>query len=447
MATAVTAACPPVDGSGIIAEAEILKLSPTRSRLSLPRLIKLCAKSAALSPAEQLHALSLKHGLSSDLFIQSALVSLYSSCGHLQLSLQVFDRMLHRNVVAWTAVINACLSFGIPDSALSYFFRMLDSGIVADSFAIVAALSACANVGALNVGRGLHSYMKKTGMEIAEFVATALINMYSKCGSIQDALRVFNSITCAGRTTQTWNAMIHGLAVHGLVTNAVQVFDEMISAGMRPNEVTFLGLLCGCSHCGLVEEGKFFFEEMRREYGIQPGIKHYGCMVDLLGRAGSFADAYEMIRDMRVHPNHIIWGALLNACRLHGNIHAAERVMEIMRDEGRPAADTSHYVMLSNMYRDAGMGEKMAQVRAMVGRKPKGLSYVQVGSVLHAFGVGDDDSWIENSGEIMGKLGFSGKEEEEEDCDLFDSNSGNLTDAHVEFLRHWDFLIHLEANT
>ncbi|KAK8916039.1 putative pentatricopeptide repeat-containing protein [Platanthera zijinensis] len=384
----------------VMAEAETLTLAPTRARLSLPRLLKLCARSSALSPGQQLHALSWKLGLHPDLFLSTTLISFYSTCGHLHIALQVFDKMPHKNAVSWTSTINAFLCSGRPDSALSYFSQMLESGIAADSFSLVGALSACAHLSSLNLGRNVHSYITKTGIEVVDFAGTALVDMYCKCGSIDDASMVFSSIPIDAKTIQTWNAMIHGLAVHGLGLSALKVFDEMKSAGVKPNEVTFIALLFACAHSGLLAEGKSHFEEMTRAYGIEPQLKHYGCMVDMLGRAGRLQEAFDMIVNMRVSPNFIVWGSLLSACRLHGNLSMAERAMEAMRGEGRPAGDTSHYVILSNMYRGVGLMEKIADVRDMVGSKPVGLSWVEVDGEVHTFGVGR----VNSSGEIWGDI-------------------------------------------
>ncbi|MQL83947.1 hypothetical protein Taro_016448 [Colocasia esculenta] len=313
-----SSSCPPLLGGADAAGPP----APLRG-LSLPRLLKNCAGAVALPQGRQLHALSYKLRLSSDLYVQTSLLSMYASCGQLDDALRVFDRMPHRNIVAWTAAVDACIRSDRPGAAVSLFLRMLESGMRPDRFAIVSLLSACAHLGALDLGRAAHGYVEKD----AEF------------------------------------------------------------SGVQPNELTFLALLCGCSHAGLVDEGRHYFDMMRTKYGIAPGVKHYSCMVDMLGRAGLLDEALQMALTMPAKPNHIIWGSLLSACRIHKNLSLAEQVMEIAVGEGCPVGDTSHYVIMSSMYREAELVEKMASMRTKVGRKPQGKSWIEVGSSVYEFGV------------------------------------------------------------
>ncbi|XP_039138907.1 pentatricopeptide repeat-containing protein At2g02980, chloroplastic-like [Dioscorea cayenensis subsp. rotundata] len=270
-------------------------LTRTEAYLSLPRLLKSCANSSALSPGSQLHAISVKLDLCSDVFIQTALLSFYSSCGYLDTALQLFDRMPHRNLITWTAAIDACLRSDHPHLAISLFVQMRDFGIVPDTFALVSFLASCSSLCALDLGRGAHAHLSKTGTEPTPFLATALVDMYCKCGSLDDAIKVFDLLPSSAKTVQVWNSMLHGLSLHGLGMNALQMFDEMQRALVQPNSVTFVALLCGCAHAGLVEEGKMYFGLMRSKYGIEPGVKHFGCMVDLLGRAGLIDEAFDLV--------------------------------------------------------------------------------------------------------------------------------------------------------
>lgn len=286
-------------------------------------------------------------------------------------------------------MINAYLQSDQPEMALAAFREMQMAGVELDSFAVISVLSACARLGMLNSGRWVHAYVSRGGFNLSVFIGTALVDMYCKCGSVGDALAVFNSIE--KKSVQTWNAMLHGLSVHGQGVEAMQLFEKMeMDGGVRPNEVTFVAVLCGCSHSGLLEEGWFYFDVMQKKYRIKPTVKHYGCMVDLLARTGRLGEAFKLAAEMKIPPNIIIWGALLSACRIQNNMDMAECVMEKINriEEDCTHSDTSHYVIMSNMYSQAGLKEKMAKVRMKVGKKPTGSSWIEIGCDVHEFAVG-----------------------------------------------------------
>ncbi|XP_058106310.1 pentatricopeptide repeat-containing protein At5g66520-like [Magnolia sinica] len=351
--------------------------------------LKACATASALSPGKQIHAHSVKRCLASDVYVQTSLLSMYARCGQLDDAVRVFDEMPKRNVVTWTALIDAYLRSEQPEAAVTVFREMQKAGVEPDHFTVVSVLSACACLGALNLGRWVHAYIERVGLELTDYVGTSLVDMYCKCGNMADALAVFNSMKAKG--VRTWNAMLHGLSVHGHGREAIQLFSRMEIDGVHSNEVTFLGVLCGCSHNGLVEEGRFYFDLMQTKYRIKPTIKHYGCMVDLLGRTGLLNEAFRMAEEMPVPPNIIVWGALLSACRIQNNVGMAEQVSEriIRIQEDFRNDDTSHYVIMSNMYARAGLSEKMAEARAKIGKKPAGRSWIEIGYDVHEFAVGE----------------------------------------------------------
>ncbi|XP_010276442.2 PREDICTED: pentatricopeptide repeat-containing protein At4g21065-like [Nelumbo nucifera] len=329
----------------------------------------------------------------------------------------LFDRMPNRNVVSWTVLMDACLRWEQPSMALVIFREMQETGVKPDQFAIVSLLSACARLGTLNLGMWVHAFIERVRLEQTIFIGTALVDMYCKCGSVDNALAVFNSMPT--KTLLSWNAMLHGLSVNGRGREAVELFSELEKeSGIHPNEVTFVAILCGCSHSGLVKEGRFYFGLMQNKYGIEPTVKHYGCMVDLLGRAGLLEEAFEMVNKMPVPPNTVIWGALLSACRVQNNMGMAERVSQkiIGIDEDGLKGDTSHYVIMSNMYARAGLMDKMAEARLRIGKKPKGRSWIEIGFQVHEFSVGDSSHpmWArtkEMLDEVMEKVGENRGEE------------------------------------
>ncbi|XP_077235272.1 pentatricopeptide repeat-containing protein At1g59720, chloroplastic/mitochondrial-like isoform X2 [Tasmannia lanceolata] len=376
--------------------------------------IKACSKAFALRPGMQIHAQSIKRSLSSDVFIQTSLLSMYSSCGQVTLAFQLFDEMPERNVVSWTTMINACIRSEQSANALILFREMQRAGVKPDCFTLVSVLSACAHLGALNLGRWVHVLIDRAGLELTVFVGTALVDMYCKCGNVDDGLNVFNSMVI--KSIRTWNAILYGLSVHGRGEEAIELFKEMEREGeVRPNGLTFLGVLCGCSHCGLVEKGRFYFEMMQKKYGIEPTIKHYGCMVDLLGRAGLLDEAFEMITEMPISPNIVVWGALLSACRVQNNVDMAERVSKRMIGIQGDSQDTSHHVILSNIYAEAGFREKMAKERLKIGKKPTGRSWIEIGCDVHEFAAGDvsEGKIREVLVEMMRKVGKDDGREEE----------------------------------
>lgn len=358
------------------------------TKLDFAPAIKVCSRASALLPGKQIHAQSIKHSLSSDVYVQTSLLTMYSACGELEDAIYLFEKMPERNVVSWTAMIDAFLHSDQPERALAVFHDMQMAGVEPDCFTMVSVVSACAQLGVLILGRWVHAYIKRGGLEFNVFIGTALVDMYCKCGSVDDALEVFNCIE--KKSIQTWNAMLHGFSINGRGAESIRLFKEMEINSVHPNEVTFVALLCGCSHSGLVEEGRFYFDVMQKKYNIKPTVKHYGCMVDLLGRTGLLGQALEMVTEMQIPPNDIVWGSLLNACRIHNNVSMAEHVIEKFNrtQEDHPHSDTSHYVIMSNMYLQAGLEEKMAKVRMKVGRKPMGSSWVEIGRNVYEFAVG-----------------------------------------------------------
>ncbi|OVA07699.1 Pentatricopeptide repeat [Macleaya cordata] len=389
------------------------------SNLIFAPVLKACSKASALKPGKQIHAQSLKHGFSSDIFIQTSLVQMYSSCGQFETALNLFDKMSQRNVVTWTTIMNSYLKLENPELALIGFQNMQKEGIKPDHFAIVSLLTACSRLGALNLGRWVHSYMQRMNLELTVFTGTALIDMYCKCGSVDDGLSVFNSMK--KKNVQSWNSILHGLSVHGRGSEASSLFSEMeMDRVVRPNSVTFVAVLCGCSHNGLVEKGRFYFDSMQKKYGIEPTIKHYGCMVDLLGRAGLLDEAFEMVAKMPVAANSVIWGSLLSSCRAQNDLKMAEKVSQkiIEIQQESVEKDTSHYVIMSNMFARAGLRDKMAEARSKIGNKPKGKSWIEVGCDLHEFAVGSSSHpmWgktMEMLDEVMEKVGREDGEDEE----------------------------------
>lgn len=227
------------------------------------------------------------------------------------------------------------------------------------------------------------------GLEENVYVGTSVVDMYSKCGRVEMAWKAFRKIK--EKNILSWSAMITGYGMHGHGQEALEVFNEMRRSGQKPNYITFISVLAACSHTGLLDEGRHWYNAMEKEFGIEPGVEHYGCMVDLVGRAGCLDEAYDIIKKMKVKPDAAIWGALLSACRIHKNVELAEisakRLFEL------DATNCGYYVLLSNIYAEAGMWKDVERMRVLVKtrgiQKPPGYSSVELKGKTHLFYVGD----------------------------------------------------------
>ncbi|XP_077224522.1 pentatricopeptide repeat (PPR) superfamily protein [Tasmannia lanceolata] len=323
-------------------------------------LLKICGQLKAVELGKQIHCSAVKYGLDSHVFVRNTLIHMYGLVKDITTARRVFEEIPKLDLVSWNTIIDGYVQCGLCEEALRLFLRMHRSGVEPDEATLVVVLSACSNMGALDFGRWVHSCIDGIGLDRVVSVSNSLIDMYAKCGVIDEARRVFDMMN--ERNTVSWNAMILGLAMHGYADEALELFSRMREWKMEvPNEVTFLGVLCACSHRGLVDEGRRYFDSMRMDYGIRPTIKHYGCMVDLLGRAGLLGEAYELIRELPIECNAIVWRTLLGACRVHGNIEVGERVRRhLLELEPNHSGD---YVLLSNMYASAGRWNDMLKER------------------------------------------------------------------------------------
>ncbi|XP_012573934.1 pentatricopeptide repeat-containing protein At1g08070, chloroplastic isoform X2 [Cicer arietinum] len=290
----------------------------------------------------------------------NAMLNGYAANGDVDLFEKLFDEMPEKNVYSWNGLIGGYVKNELFSDALESFNRMLVEGhVVPNDFTLVAVLSACSRLGALDMGKWVHVYAESIGYKGNLFVGNALIDMYAKCGVIENAVVVFNGLD--RKDIISWNTIINGLAVHGHAPDALSLFDRMKSEGEEPDGVTFVGILSACTHMGLVKDGFLYFKSMVDHYKIVPQIEHYGCMVDLLGRAGLLDQAVSFIRKMPMEPDAVIWAALLGACRIYKNVEIAELALQrlIELEPKNPA----NFVMLSNIYKDMGRSKDVARLK------------------------------------------------------------------------------------
>ncbi|ONM35203.1 Pentatricopeptide repeat-containing protein chloroplastic [Zea mays] len=356
---------------------------------TFPAVLKACGCAPGCRAGLLVHAEAVRRGLAADLFTVNALISFYCRILDIRSGRKVFDEAggVSRDLVSWNSMVAGC---GEAKEALEYFQSMLRCGLRPDRIAAVGAVSACAQLGALEQGRWLHSYLEKKKLLSDVVVQTALIDMYVKCGCLDLAMLIFESM--AERSVVTWNVMIVGLGTHGFGLDAVTLFHRMEAESVAVDDLSVLGMLTACTHAGLVSEGLEIFHRMKKDFGIDPKVEHYGALVDLLGRAGRLDQARHAIETMPMEPTPELWGSLLAACRSHSCVELAELSVERLADLG--ADDSGVYVLLSNIYADEGMWGDVLRIRKLMSdegmRKDIGRSVIEVDGEIHEFvnGVG-----------------------------------------------------------
>lgn len=375
---------------------------------SIVRVLSACAHLGDLNSGEWIERCITQFGLSRNVFVATSLVDMYVKCGNMVKARCVFDGMPEKDIVTWSTMIQGYASNGLPKEALDLFFKMQKAKLAPDCYSMVGVLSACARLGALELGDWACKLM-----DIDEFLSnpvlgTALIDMFAKCGSMAQAWEIFKRMK--EKDLVVWNAAISGLAMNGQVKPAFGLFGQMEKSGILPNANTFMGLLCGCTHVGLVDDGRQYFYSMNRVFSLTPTIEHYGCMVDLLARAGLLDEAHQLIKNMPIEANSIVWGALLGGCRLHKNTQLAEYVLKKLIE--LEPWNSGNYVLLSNIYSASNKWDDAAKIRSIMNeggiQKVPGYSWIEVNGVVHEFLVGDKSHPLSEM--IYKKLGELAKE-------------------------------------
>ncbi|XP_073145910.1 pentatricopeptide repeat-containing protein At5g44230-like [Henckelia pumila] len=388
-------------------------------------LLKACGSEANLHFGRQLHGESVKLGGFDqlDLFVGNGLIDMYVKCSWLDYGRKIFDEMPERDLiawtslivayakngdihsaselflglpvkdmVAWTAMVTGLVQNGKPREAMEYFERMQNAGVETDEVTLVGVINACAQLGMLKYGNWIREVTERSGFDPSNNVllGSAFIDMYSKCGSVDDAYVIFMSMN--NLNVYSYSSMIVGLASHGRANSAIELFKEMVKTNVKPNTVTFIGVLAACSHAGLVEQGKSYFEMMEKSYGVKPSVDHYNCMVDLFSRTGRLDEALELIRSMTMEPSAGIWGALLGGCRMYANPHIAEvaaRYLFKMEPD-----NIGNYILLAQVYAKSERWKDVLEVRKLIRKKgfKKYPAFSQVEGekgVVHEFCAGE----------------------------------------------------------
>ncbi|XP_042401801.1 pentatricopeptide repeat-containing protein At1g08070, chloroplastic-like [Zingiber officinale] len=365
-----------------------MELEP--NEITLVNVLTACARARDIETGKQVHQYIEESGIGLDLVLSAALLDFYCKCGCVSLARKLFDEMPERNIFCWNIMIKGHVEDSDYKEALRLFREMQFIGIKADKVTMASMVLACSQLGALELGKWLHVYIAREKVEVDLVLGTALVDMYGRCGCVESAFKVFEDMP--RRDVMTWTALIGGLAMCGHAERALRAFQEMQKSGVKPDAITFVGVLTACSHEGLVDEGWSYFNSMANGYNIQPSVEHYGCMVDMLGRAGQIERAEELIRGMPMAPDRFVLGGLLGACRIHGDVAVAERIARMLLELDQKEGGT--YVLLSNIYRSLQKWDEANRVRKLMVerkvKKPPGCSLIEMDGEVHEFVMGDE---------------------------------------------------------
>ncbi|KAL7144050.1 hypothetical protein ABFS83_08G232500 [Erythranthe nasuta] len=397
------------------------KLKP--DKYTLASVLSSCANLEELETGKQIHAYIIRTELDISGAAGNALIYMYSKCGGVEIARkilqkrgkpsleiiaftalldgyikigditparQIFDSLENRDVVAWTAMIVGYSQNGHNNEAMKLFKSMFEEGPLPNNYTLAAILSVSSNLASLNHGKQIHAAAVKLGVDSSISVSNALINMYARSGNIECARKAF-ALVQGRRDSVSWTSMIVALGQHGLADMALELFEKMLSLDIKPDHITYIGVLSACTHAGLVEKGRSYFKKMKDLHGVEPTSSHCACMVDLFGRAGLLDEAQDFIKNMKIEPDVIAWGSLLASCRAHKNVDlavvAAENMLSL--EPGNSGA----YSALANVYSASGKWEEAAKIRkSMKDRKVKkeqGISWLQLKSEVHVFGADD----------------------------------------------------------
>ncbi|KAM3192337.1 hypothetical protein ACQJBY_069520 [Aegilops geniculata] len=392
-------------------------------------LLLVCSSEGNLEVGRLVHCHMLASGSRVDLILGNALVDMYGKCGDLWMARRCFDVMPIKNVVSWTSMLCALAKHGSVDAARDWFEQMPERNIVSwnamiscyvqggqfretlglynrmkslgltpDEVTLAGVLSAHGQNGDLASGRMIHCYIKDNFSDPGVTLLNSLLDMYARCGQVDTSISLFTEMP--NKNTVSWNVIIGALAMHGRAQEAVMFFRAMVSDAFSPDEITFVGLLSACSHGGLLEDGQYYFKAMRHVYNVKPEVEHYACMVDLLGRRGHLAKAVDLIKDMPMKPDVVVWGALIGACRIHGNAEIGNlAIKQLLELEG---INGGLFVLISNLLYETHQWEDMKSLRKLMRergtKKDMGVSSIEVNNSIHEFGV--EDTRHESSSEI-----------------------------------------------
>ncbi|KAI3470626.1 hypothetical protein Pfo_027289 [Paulownia fortunei] len=386
------------------------------SEFALSSVLCACASKILAFESKQLHTFAVKASMESNAFVGTALLDVYAKCHFVEDAFRVFEYMPEKSDVTWSSMMAGFVQNDLYEEALSLFVRAQRTDVETNMFIISSVLSACAALAALIEGKQVHAVVYKTGFGANEYIASSLVDVYAKCGSIKQSHAVFSD--AEEKNVILWNTMISGFARHARPLEAMILFEKMQQMFLYPNEVTYVSLLSACAHMGLTEKGRQYFDMMKKEHNVAPNVFHYSCMVDILGRTGQINEAKDLIDKMPFEATASIWGSLLASCRVYRNVELAEvaarKLFEIEPN------NAGNHVLLSNIYAANGRWEDVAAARKLLksseAKKERGKSWIEIKDKVHSFMVGERThpriaeiySRLDKLLEEMEELGFKG---------------------------------------
>ncbi|GAB4848941.1 hypothetical protein Ancab_003753 [Ancistrocladus abbreviatus] len=340
--------------------------------------ISASAAIANLRSGKEIHGHVVRMGFESDSVVLSALSDMYGKCGSIEEARHIFDETVDRDIVSWTTMIDRYFDDGRREEGFALFSDMLRLGIKPNQFTFAGVLKACADEAAEDVGKQVHANMLRVGFDPDSFAANVLVDMYSKCGNIENARKVFGGMSRPDFVS--WTSLIAGYAHNSQPEEALKVFELLLKSGIPPDHVTFVEVLSACTHAGLVDKGIEYFQSIKDKHGLSQTAEHYACLIDLLSRAGRFKEAEDYIDRMPMKPDKFLWASLLGGCRIHKNVELAERAAKALFEIEPENAAT--YATLSNIYANAGRWEESSKIRKAMDEKgavkKPGLSWIEV---------------------------------------------------------------------
>ncbi|WOL19436.1 pentatricopeptide repeat-containing protein [Canna indica] len=363
---------------------QVQKVGMKLDSMMMGSILQACSGLVCLPLLKQAHGYAIRHGLL-DLVLTNTIVDVYGECGKVGHAYHVFGMIQDKDVVSWTSMITCYVNNGILNEALCLFKDMVSASVEPDAVSLISVLAATAGLSSFMKGKEIHGFIYRRQFVMDGAVSSSLVDMYARCGDIENSFKVFDNIIC--KDLILWTTMINASGLHGRGKEAIGLFRVLHETGIVPDHVTFLALLYACSHSRLINEGKYYLEEMTSKYGLEPWPEHYACLVDLLGRSGRIEEAYEFIQTMRVEPTPAVWCALLGACRVHQNHNlgkiAADKLLELEPE------NPGNYVLISNVFaamrkwKDANVVRGMMKERGL--KKDPGCSWIEVGNKVYTF--------------------------------------------------------------
>ncbi|KAD7116702.1 hypothetical protein R6Q59_006560 [Mikania micrantha] len=358
-------------------------------QFTLGSILTVCGGCMAFKEGSQIHAYIIRNDILDNVYVGSSLVDMYLKCKHVSYAERVFSRMRYKNIVSWTALIVGYGQNGHSEEAVRIYCEMQRNCVEPDEYTLGSIISSCANLASLEEGAQFHGQAQVTGLISFITVSNALVTLYGKCGTIEKSNQLFNEMKI--RDEVSWTALISGYSQFGEANKTINLFNRMLASQLRPDGVTFIGVLSACSRAGLVDKGREYFKSMVKEHGIVPVSDHYSCMIDLFSRAGLLEEAQCFINDMPYSPDAFGWSTLLSSCRSHGNLDigkwAAKSLQEL--EPQNPAS----YVLLSSMYAAKGKWDEVARLRKEMKhkdiRKEPGFSWIKYKKKVFVFSADD----------------------------------------------------------